>query len=524
MVDAPNWDPVSSIIINPSNTSEIYAGTENKGIYKSTNAGDSWTQINSGLIVLDIRELVMHPTNPNFIYAGTNGGGVFKLNSPDTTWTQISNGLTNWNINSLSINSTNPSIIYAGTVDGTGIFFKSVNGGENWIVSNNGLPTNADVQDIEIDPDDSEILYLSTQSNGIFISTNEGGSWIADNNQLPDQNILCLGKRPEGLYAGSRSKGLLLGNIFLIKNTETTNITCVGDNDGSITVNIFGGSSPYQYSIDSAITFQSDSIFTDLSPGDYQIVVKDANETTVSWDATIVLTEPETINLGDDITACEGEIITLDAGSFETYLWSDESTKQILSVTTTGTYNVTVTDENSCVSNDEIIVTFNTLPTAEFTTDIDNLTVTFSNTSENASSYLWDFGDGNTSTETNPEHTYTNAGNYQVELTSTSDNCGNATDIQTIDITTSINDLEFKNFVTIIPNPSNGLITLEINNSITDEILIEIAGINGQVVYKKQFNSNNLIEKVDLSENAKGIYFVRVKTKDFEKIGKLIIE
>lgn len=52
-----------------------------------------------------------------------------------------------------------------------------------------------------------------------------------------------------------------------------------------------------------------------------------------------------------------------------------------------------------------------------FTTSANGLTVTFTNTSLNATSYSWDFGDGNTSTDENPEHTYAADGSYEVTLT-----------------------------------------------------------------------------------------------------------
>jgi len=90
--------------------------------------------------------------------------------------------------------------------------------------------------------------------------------------------------------------------------------------------------------------------------------------------------------------------------------------------------------------------------------------------------------------------------------------------------TTSIFNINNKNLIKISPNPSNGVIILEINNFIADKILIEITGVNGQIVYNKTFNTINKIEQIDLSQNAKGLYFVRVKTKDFEKVGKLIIK
>lgn len=65
-----------------------------------------------------------------------------------------------------------------------------------------------------------------------------------------------------------------------------------------------------------------------------------------------------------------------------------------------------------------------TMPTAQFTSSKEGNTVTFTNTSINASSYSWDFGDGSTSTETNPVHTYAADGEYTVTLTA-SDDLGN---------------------------------------------------------------------------------------------------
>jgi len=60
-------------------------------------------------------------------------------------------------------------------------------------------------------------------------------------------------------------------------------------------------------------------------------------------------------------------------------------------------------------------------PKADFIYSIDVLEVTFTNMSERATSYLWDFGDGNTSTEENPVHVYTDGGTFTVSLKATGD-------------------------------------------------------------------------------------------------------
>jgi len=62
-----------------------------------------------------------------------------------------------------------------------------------------------------------------------------------------------------------------------------------------------------------------------------------------------------TVNLGAD-TICNGCSIILDAGSFTSYDWSTGATTQTITVDTTGTYSVIVTDANGCINADTIVV------------------------------------------------------------------------------------------------------------------------------------------------------------------------
>ena len=61
----------------------------------------------------------------------------------------------------------------------------------------------------------------------------------------------------------------------LTASEALVHVTCFAGNNGQATITATGGSLPYQYSIDGGITWESDSVFSDLIAGDYEIIVKD---------------------------------------------------------------------------------------------------------------------------------------------------------------------------------------------------------------------------------------------------------
>jgi PKD repeat protein len=105
-----------------------------------------------------------------------------------------------------------------------------------------------------------------------------------------------------------------------------------------------------------------------------------------------------------------------------------------------GTFSVTLTaigEGGENTSSQSITIAF-PAPVASFTMDkitaATGETITFTNTSVNATSYSWDFGDGGTSTHQNPTHAYSSAGNYLITLKATGD--GGLTQVsQSIEIT-----------------------------------------------------------------------------------------
>ncbi|WP_020534230.1 PKD domain-containing protein [Lewinella cohaerens] len=104
------------------------------------------------------------------------------------------------------------------------------------------------------------------------------------------------------------------------------------------------------------------------------------------------------------------------------------------------------------------------LPSASFTFVNDMLMISFTSSAMNTDSYLWDFGDGNTSTEVSPIHTYAQAGEYQVNLM-VENECGSLSISNTIMvIATAVVDINEHTSWLIYPNPSSGLLWLEVTN------------------------------------------------------------
>ena len=75
LVSGPaGMNDVFALAIDPTNPSTLYAGT-NRGVFKSTDMGSTWAEINNGLTSFGVLGLAVDPTNPSTLYAGILGGG-----------------------------------------------------------------------------------------------------------------------------------------------------------------------------------------------------------------------------------------------------------------------------------------------------------------------------------------------------------------------------------------------------------------------------------------------------------------
>lgn len=134
--------------------------------------------------------------------------------------------------------------------------------------------------------------------------------------------------------------------------TGTTNVTCNGGNDGSITVIASGATPPYMYSIDGATTWQSSGTFTGLAAGTYVVWVHDANPNNLQNTVATVL-QPTAIQVSytllSDGTYPDTLNITATGGTPPyTYQPVPASWITFPYITQPGTYAFAVIDANGC--------------------------------------------------------------------------------------------------------------------------------------------------------------------------------
>ncbi len=180
-----------------------------------------------------------------------------------------------------------------------------------------------------------------------------------------------------------------------------------------------------------------------------------------------------------------------------------------------GTYDVTLEVTNIFGTSTEVFqafITVQTAPTAGFGTIINQTTVSFTSTSQNATSYSWNFGDGNTSNEENPTHTYAAPGTYTVSLAA-SNNCGTTIFEQTITLTSGTGEASWLKGFKLFPNPNAGIFAIEMSGLPQDEVEFTLFNALGQQIKREtsDFSTGSLSRLFDYGDLAAGFYTLRVQ-------------
>ncbi len=162
---------------------------------------------------------------------------------------------------------------------------------------------------------------------------------------------------------------------------------------------------------------------------------------------------------------------------------------------------------NGTILDSLIINTSEVQPVAYANYSREGLTVSFDNKSVCADSYLWNFGDGISSADESPVHTYETDGSYQCTLTA-SNYLGDAYWSVLLNVVSLSENLAEPNSFVVFPNPANGFITVKSKNYIYS---LAILNFQGQIVYTEKFNGIKEY-KIDMSPFPKGSYLIKVQS------------
>ncbi len=222
--------------------------------------------------------------------------------------------------------------------------------------------------------------------------------------------------------------------------------------------------------------------------------------------------------------AADGSIaVTVSGGTPPyTYSWNPSNgNASSLTGLGAGSYSITITDATGCDTTIFYTLTEPVTVVSSFTSSVSQLTVAFTNTSS-PGTYSWNFGDGNTSTQTDPVHTYAAPGDYNVCLDVTTA-CGTVTTCNTIGVSNVGLDDMTVNQLSVYPNPSKGVVNFRLEDH-TSLSGISIVDLVGKELFSVPVDSEQTT--VNMAGMSAGTYLYRVISETGVTVysGKLIIE
>lgn len=204
-------------IIDPNNA-QVMIGTSQYGvIYKTTNGGNSRSGLTRPAAGNWVTPIAWHPTNSMVVYGGWDS--IYRSTNAGGSWTNISTTLaTGGNLDNLKIAPSNDNYIYASR--GSNLFV-TTDGGTNWITYTSTV-TGGTISSIEVKYNDPAKVWITTTSstNSVRVSTNAGASFTNINTGLPAmaaRSVVVDDTPNEGIYVGM--------NIGVYYKDNTANLT-----------------------------------------------------------------------------------------------------------------------------------------------------------------------------------------------------------------------------------------------------------------------------------------------------------
>ncbi len=223
---------MTALVRHPSDPNTLYVGAADGGVWKTTDAGATWTSLSDGLHTLSIGSIAMNPKNPSEVWAGTGegnfavdnypGGYLYHTTDGGATWTTVTH--TMGDLRGLAVKPDTPSTLFA--AGGYGIF-RSTDSGTTWAPAS-GIPAGVGTE-VLVDPSTPNNVYAAlgnirgSANNGLYKST-DGGASFSKLTGFPSTNlgrisVALAASQTSTLYAAIQdSSTFLLQGVY--KSTD----------------------------------------------------------------------------------------------------------------------------------------------------------------------------------------------------------------------------------------------------------------------------------------------------------------
>lgn len=301
--------------------------------------------------------------------------------------------------------------------------------------------------------------------------------------------------------SNTASVSVIVNDLPTVTATATPNTAlCAGDSV------VLAGGGATGYSWDNGV---SDGVaFAPGASNTYSVLGTDANNCSSMATVSVTVNNlPTVVANASASTVCAGAQITFTGGGAATYVWDNGVTDGVaIAPASSNTYSVTGTDANNCIGTSSVGITVNTVPTVAISVAPndtvcvgDNITLSGSG----ADTYAWSAGitDGSA-------FALNNNGTYTVTGTDLN-NCTNTASVSVVaEICAGVSTIPNSvNGIQLIPNPSKGVVTITAKKELG---LVTVYDAQGKVVF--QTNTNGLSQRVDLTQQAAGIYMVKIQS------------
>ncbi len=235
MIGPERGGRVTTVTGVPSQPHTFYMGSTGGGVWKTTDAGTTWTNVSDGYFkVASMGAMEVSQSNPDVVYAGTGsskirsnvsiGRGIYKSTDAGRSWTFL--GLRDsGQISTVRVHPSNPDVVYVAALGNPFVpnkergIFRSTDGGKTWkhvlFISDS-----VGAADLEIQPGNPKVLFAcmwhgqrkpwtiisGAKEGGIYKSTDGGDTWNKLGGGLPNElfgraNVAISNSKPERIYA-----------------------------------------------------------------------------------------------------------------------------------------------------------------------------------------------------------------------------------------------------------------------------------------------------------------------------------